>query len=149
MKKMILAALIACASLTAFAQITVTDPWIRATVPHQQATGAFMQLVSGQDARLLAVASPVANVAEIHEMKLENDIMKMRQIDALALPAQKPVALQPGGLHIMLMGLKRQVREGEAIPLTLTFEGKDNKREVIELKVPVRPLAGISAGHNK
>lgn len=148
MKKLILAALIACASLTAFAQITVTDPWIRATVPHQQATGAFMQLSAAQDTRLVEVASPLAAVAEVHEMKLDNGIMKMRAMDGLPLSAHKPVTLQPGGLHIMLMGLKRQVKEGELVPVTLIFEGRDNKREAVEVKVPVRPLAGTSAGHN-
>jgi len=148
MKKMILAALIACASLTAFAQITVTDPWIRATVPHQQATGAFMQLSAAQDTRLVEVVTPLATVAEVHEMKLDNGVMKMRAMDGLPLLAHKPVTLQPGGLHIMLMGLKRQVKEGELVPVTLIFEGRDNKRESVEVKVPVRPLAGTSAGHD-
>lgn len=148
MKKMISAALIACASLTAFAQITVTDPWIRATVPHQQATGAFMQLSAAQDTRLVEVVSPVAAVSEVHEMKLDDGVMKMRAVEGLPLLADKPVTLQPGGLHIMLMGLKRQVKEGELVPVTLIFEGRDNKREAVEVKVPVRPLSGTSAGHH-
>lgn len=139
MKKIFLAALLSAFSLASFAQITVTDPWVRATVPAQKATGAFMQLTSKIDTRLIAVSSPVAR-AEIHEMAMKDNVMRMRQIAALDLPAGKTVALKPGSYHVMFFDLKNPIKEGDVVPLTLVFEDKDKKRETLELKVPARAL---------
>ena len=77
----------------AHAQVTVKDAWVRATVPQQKATGAFMQLTAAQDAKLVAGSSPVAGVVEIHEMAMDNNVMKMRAIPGLDLPAGKPIAV--------------------------------------------------------
>jgi hypothetical protein len=121
----------------AAAQVTVTDPWVRGTVPGQMATGAFMQLKSAADARLVEARSPVAGVVEIHEMKLENNVMRMRAVDALPLPAGRTVELKPGGYHVMLMDLKRQVKEGEVVPVTLVVD-TGGRRESIEVGAPVR-----------
>lgn len=123
------------------AQVTVKDPWVRATVPAAKASGAFMQLQSAQDARLVEVRSSVAGMVEIHQMAMENNMMKMQQVDGVDLPAGKPVALASGGYHIMLMMLKRQLKEGETVPLTLVVRNKDKKLETIELNVAVRPLS--------
>lgn len=141
-----LSALVAVAFvLPAHAQVTVKDPWVRATVPAMQATGAFMQITSAQDARLVEVKSPVAGVVEIHEMKMEKDVMNMRALpNGLDLPAGKVVELKPGGYHVMLMALKQQMKEGNTVPLTLVVEGKDKKRSTIEIKALVRPLATAS-----
>lgn len=128
------------------AEVHVDDPWVRATVGGQQASGAFMTLTSTSDARLVAVQAPIAGVAEIHEMTLEDNIMRMRAIDALALPAGKPVALSPGGYHLMLLELKGPLKTGEHVNLTLIVEDKDGKREEVEVRAPVRALAGGS-GH--
>ncbi|CAN7452566.1 copper chaperone PCu(A)C [Pseudoduganella sp. LjRoot289] len=122
------------------AQVTVKDPWVRATVPAAKASGAFMQLQSAQDARLVEVRSSVAGVVEIHQMAMENNMMKMQQVDGIDLPAGKPVELASGGYHIMLMMLKRQLKEGETVPLTLVVQKKDKKLETVELNVAVRPL---------
>lgn len=122
------------------AQVTVKDPWVRATVPAAKASGAFMQIQSAQDARLVEVRSSVAGIAELHQMAMENNMMKMQQVDGIDLPAGKTVPLASGGYHIMLMQLKRQLKEGETVPLTLVVERKDKKRETIELNVAVRPL---------
>lgn len=145
MKRIALASLFALAASSAFAQVQVSEPWVRATVPQQRATGAFMHLTSPADARLVEARSPVAKVVEIHEMKMEGDVMKMRAVDGLDLPAGKAVELKPGGYHVMLIDLKAQMREGESVPLTLVVEGKDGKREQIELQAPVRPLATPAA----
>jgi hypothetical protein len=126
------------------AQVTVAEPWVRATVPQQKATGAFMQLTSVQDARLVGASSPVAGVVEVHEMAMDKDVMKMRAIAGLDLPAGKSVELKPGGYHVMLMDLKQQVKEGDTVPVTLVIEGKDKKRSTIEVKAPVKPLAQAS-----
>lgn len=133
---------------TAAAQTTVTDAWVRGTVAQQKATGAFMQIVSQQGGRLVQASSPVAGVVEIHEMAMENNVMKMRAVAGLDLPAGKAVELKPGGYHVMLMDLKRELKDGEQVPLTLVIEGKDGKRDSIQLTAPVRPLAaGAPARH--
>lgn len=124
-------------ALPAAAQVTVTDPWVRGTVAGQMATGAFMKLQSAKDAKLLEAASPVAGVVEIHEMAMENNIMRMRAVPALPLPAGRVVELKPGGYHVMLMDLKQQMKEGEVVPVTLVVETA-GKRETIEVKAPVR-----------
>ncbi|WP_310450691.1 copper chaperone PCu(A)C [Sulfuritalea sp.] len=135
--------------LPAHAQVTVKEPWVRATVSAQMATGAFMQITSVQDARLVEARSPVAGVVEVHEMSMDKDVMKMRAVKTLDLPAGKSVELKPGGYHIMLMDLKQQMKEGDTVPVTLVVEGKDKKRSTIEVKAPVRPLAAPAAmGHD-
>jgi hypothetical protein len=140
MKRITLAVLV-FAAFPVMAQVTVKDPWVRATVAQQKATGAFMQITSVQDSRLVEVKSPVAGVVEVHEMTMDKDVMKMRAIKGLDLPAGKSVELKPGGYHVMLMDLKQQMKDGDSVPVTLVIEGKDKKRSTIEVKAPVRPLA--------
>ncbi|CAN7499968.1 copper chaperone PCu(A)C [Acidovorax sp. LjRoot118] len=125
---------------TANAQVTVKDAWVRATVPQQQATGAFMQLSAAKDSKLVSASSPLTPVVEVHEMAMQDNVMRMRQIPAVELPAGKAVDLKPGGYHVMLLDLKQQVKEGDTVPITLVFEGKDGKRESMEIKAPVRAL---------
>jgi len=134
----------------ALAQTTVKDPWVRATVAQQKATGLFAQLTSATGGKLVAASSPVAGVVEIHEMKMEGDTMRMRAIAALDLPAGKAVDLKPGGYHVMLMDLKQQVKPGDTVAVTLVIEGAGGKRESVEVKAPVRPLGGKDdhSGHH-
>ncbi len=140
------AAIVAAAGfvLPAHAEVTVKDPWVRATVSQQKATGAFMQLRSTQDARLVEARSPVAGVVEVHEMTMEKDVMRMRAIPGLDLPAGKLVELKPGGYHVMLMDLKQQMKEGETVPMTLVIEGKDKKRSTVEVKATIKPLTAAA-----
>ena len=133
-------------ALASQAQTAVKDPWVRGTVPTQKASGAFMHITSTAGGKLVAAASPVAGVVEIHEMTMDGNVMKMRAVPGLDLPAGKTVELKPGGYHVMLMDLKQQLKPGETVPLTLTIEGKDGKRETIEVKAPVKPLA--TPGHD-
>lgn len=133
-----LAALVMAAA--AQAQVNVQDAWVRATVAHQKATGAFMRLNASSDARLVGASSPVAGIVEIHEMAMVKDVMQMRAVSGLDLPAGQTVELKPGGYHVMLLDLKGQVKEGDMVPLTLVVEGRDGKRQSLELKVPARPL---------
>jgi copper(I)-binding protein len=125
----------------ASAQVTVTDPWVRGTVTGQKATGAFMQLKSPADTALVAAASPVAKIVEVHEMKMEGGMMKMNAVDKLALPAGKTVDLKPGGYHVMLMDLVKPLKDGDTVPLQLTFEDKAGKKQTVEVRAVVRPLA--------
>ena len=133
----------------AHADVTVKDAWVRATVPQQKATGAFMQLSAPKDTKLVSASSPITPVVEVHEMAMQDNVMKMRQVPTVELPAGKTVELKPGGYHVMLMDLKQQVKEGDTVPLTLVFEGKDGKRETQEVKAQVRALnsAATPAAH--
>lgn len=140
MKKPLLAALMMTFSLSVCAELTVTEPWVRTTVPQQKATGAFMHIESDTDARLVAAESPVAGVVEIHEMSMENDVMKMSPIPGLDLPAGQAVELKPGGYHIMLMDLQQQVKVGEDVPLRLVVERRDGSTETVDVVAPARPL---------
>lgn len=137
-----LIASIALAS-SAFAQTTVAQPWARATVPQQTTGGVYLQLRSPDAARLVKAASPAARSVEIHTMEMRGQMMKMREVDAVDLPAGQTV----GGFHIMLMGLKQQLKEGQRVPLTLTVERKGGKRETIVVEAPVRPI-GFQPGHH-
>jgi copper(I)-binding protein len=82
-------------------------------------------------------------------MKMENDIMKMRAIPRLDLPAGKAVELKPGGYHVMLMDLKQPLKKGEAVPISLRFEGKDKTFKTIEIKAQVRELGAGTQQHEK
>jgi copper(I)-binding protein len=141
MKRLILAMLLyVAAPVIALAQVAVKDPWIRATVPEQKSTGAFMQLTSPSGTRLVEVRSTAAKVVEIHEMAMDSNVMKMRAVTGVDLPAGKAVELKPGGYHVMLLDLKAQIKDGDSVPITLVFEGKDKKRETVEVKAAARPL---------
>ena len=122
------------------ADITVKEPWIRATVPAATSSGAFMQLQSAQDARLVEVRSIVAATVEIHTMAMEGQTMRMHAVSGIDLPAGKPVDLASGGYHVMLMDLKRQLKAGETVPLTLVVQQKGKKPETVAVDVPVKPL---------
>lgn len=134
------------ANSAALAQVEIKDAWVRATVPAQSVTGAFMQLTAAKGARLVEARSPVAGLVEIHEMAMVDSVMKMRAVPGIDLPAGKPVDLKPGGYHVMFMNLKQQIKEGDAVPITLVVEGSDKKRSTIEIKAPARPLASAAGG---
>ena len=132
------AALLACTG--ALAEVTVTDAWVRGTVPAQKTTGAFLTLTSSEDARVVGVSTPVAEMAEIHVTENKGGVMQMHGVEGLALPAGKPVKLEPGGHHVMLMGLRAPVAEGARVPLTFTIEDRQGKRTRVEVSASVRPL---------
>lgn len=141
----IASSLLAISSLigaSANAQVTVKDAWIRATVAPQKVTGAFMQITSKQDMKLIAVSSNIADSAEIHSMEMEGDMMKMREMKELPLPAGKTTELKPGGMHIMLFGLKKAVKEGEKITLHLTLEDNKKQRQQVEVQATVKAMNG-------
>jgi copper(I)-binding protein len=128
------------ASAPAFADVTVKDAWVRGTVPAQKSTGAFLTLISSEDAKVVEAASPIAGMTEIHISEQKGGVMQMHALDSLALPAGKAVELKPGGSHIMLMELKKPVAANETVPLTLTIEDAKGKRTKLEVKAQVRPL---------
>jgi len=130
-------------------EVSVKDAWIRGTVQGQSATGAFMELTGKSNARLVGAASPVAKVVEVHNMKVENGVMKMFPVDGVELPAGKPVKLAPGGYHVMLMDLQKPLNAGDKVPLKLTFELANKKRETVDLTVDVRDVKGNAKAESK
>ena len=145
LSKLALAALLVSFVGPAFAQgtgntsITVEQPWSRAT-PKGAKTGAVYMTLdnkSGTADRLTGASSDVADKLQIHEMKVENGVMKMREIaGGLSIPASGSVVLKPGSYHVMLIGLKKPLTVGEKFPLTLTFEKAGN----ISVTVPVQAM---------
>jgi copper(I)-binding protein len=122
----------------------------RHRAPGQKVAGAFMQLQSAKAVRLVGVSTPVAGRAELHQMAMENNTMRMRQVDAIDLPAGKPVNLASGGYHVMLFDLKRQLKEGETVPVTLVVQDAANKRSSVTVEAQVKPLTYVApaAGHH-
>ena len=137
--------LAAVCTAPAWAQVKIENAWARATVQGQKATGAFMKLTAPQATRLVAVSTPVAGVSEIHEMKMDGGVMKMRALPALELPANQAVELQPGGYHLMLMDLKAPLAKDSSVALTLTF--KDAKGVETKQQVSVPVTTGMPQGH--
>lgn len=123
------------------AHVHAENAWARASVQGQQATGAFVQLTAKEPLRLVGVETPAAELGEIHEMKMEGDVMRMRAIDELELPKGQLVELKPGGYHLMFQQLKAPLQDGSEVPVSLVF--KDGKGEIsrLHLKVPVLRVA--------
>lgn len=148
------ALLVLSAAFTLSAQaaepLKVGAPWVRPAVVGQGATGAFMQLIStGPALRLIAARSPAATRVEIHEMKMDGEVMRMRAITGLDIPAGQTVALQSGGYHLMLIKPFQPLKTGDTVPLTLVVQDAAMKRHEITVQAPVRQAAPGQAGAAK
>ena len=131
--------------------VKVENAWARATVPGQKGTGAFMTLTASESTRLVSVSSPAAGVTELHEMKVENDVMKMRAVDGLDLAAGQAVSLKPGGYHLMLMDLKAPLAKDSTVAVTLRFKDAKGVESKLDLTVPVAtaaPGGAAASGHD-
>lgn len=142
-RRLVLSALVLTASVASAqpAAVTVEAAWARATVQGQRGTGAFMNLTAAQGTRLVGISTPVAGVAEVHEMKMDGDVMTMRAVPALDLPAGKTVQLKAGSFHLMLMDLKKPLVVGSSLPLTLIFLDGKGVESQQALTLPVRATA--------
>ncbi len=128
------------------ADVKIEGAWVRVAVEGQKGTGGFMKLTAPANMKLVAVSSPVAAVGEVHEMKMQGDVMRMNELKGgLELPAGKAVELKPGGFHIMLMDLKQPLKAESQIPLTLTFANAKGEQSKIDIKAPVAVRAPGSA----
>lgn len=124
-------------------KLKIEHPWSRATAPGAKVAGAFMQIQNAGDAdELLSAQSEVAGKVELHEMKMVDGVMQMKAIKAVALPAAAEVKLAPGGLHVMLIDLKRPLKQGETFPMVLTFA----KAGTVKVDVQVEAM-GAKEGH--
>lgn len=132
----------------AFADVTVEAPWIRGVVAGQSSTGAFMTLRSTEAAELVGMSSPAAESLQVHKTAMVDGMMTMEPVDALAVPAHGSVALEPGGLHVMLVGLRVPLRPGDKVPLTLTFRGADRRESAVTVQAEVRDVTGAPS-HGK
>lgn len=121
--------------------VKVDKAWVRASVKGQSGTGGFMDLTASQNVSLIGFSTPVARSSELHEMAMgDGDVMRMRPVGSLALPAGQRVSLRPGmgGHHLMLMGLKRQLHDGDTIALTLRLRAPDGRELTQKILVPVK-----------
>ena len=125
--------------------LEIDRPWARATAPTAPAGGGFLTIVNKGTTtdRLVAARSPVAQTSQIHEMKMEGNVMRMRELDkGLEIPAGGTVTLAPGGIHVMLMGLKAPLQQGTRVPVTLVFE----KAGSIDIELGVESLGATQPG---
>ncbi|MGC2049504.1 MAG: copper chaperone PCu(A)C [Gallionella sp.] len=139
----LLAGLLLSASVHA-GDIEISGAWTRATAPGQETAGVSLTITSKQAATLVGVSSPVAGSAELHSMKTENGMMKMREVKAIELPAGKPVNLGESGYHLMLVGLKAPLKEGETVPLTLNIKVANQSVVKIDAKAEVISLTATN-----
>ena len=127
--------------------IDIGHPYARATAAGQPTGGGFLTLTNGGEAdRLLSATADVSDGVELHVMKMEGNVMRMRHVDAIDVPAGQTVELKPGGLHIMFTGLKAPLKEGTSFPMTLRFEKAGEV--TVEVKVE-KPKAASAAHHHK
>ena len=129
--------------------VKVLNPWARATVPGQTVGGVYMEIVARENLRLVSVKSTAAETAQVHQMKMENGMMRMRAVPFLELPAGKPVRLEPGGYHVMLFDLKHSLVTGQKLKLELTFEDAAKRRHRVPVEAMIRDRdAGTASGHD-
>jgi copper(I)-binding protein len=129
--------------------VKISDPWVRATVPGQSVAGAYMGLTSNVPAALIAADSPVARKTEPHATTFDGGVMKMRAVERIELPANETVVLKPGGYHLMLVDIKRELKPGDRVPLTLILQDRNGARSTMQLDAEVRAAAVGTMPHPK
>lgn len=132
--------------LSAWAGVTVDNAWVRATAPGQPVAGAFMNLTADADSALVGASNDASSVTELHTMAINKGVMVMRAVPQIDLPRGKTVNLKSGGLHIMLIGLKRQLKEGETVTLQLQTRDAAGKAATLTVKAPVKAGAPMAHG---
>ncbi len=128
------------------ADVQVRNAWARATAPGQPAAAVFMDLGAERPASVIGGASPASERVELHTMSMQDGVMVMRRVPEIKLGAGKTVQLKPGGLHVMLIGLKAPLQEGQTVPLTLQVRDAAGKVEELQLDVQVRRQAEHAGG---
>jgi periplasmic copper chaperone A len=135
------------ASAGAVAQIKIDNAWARPTVPGQQGGGGYMTLQSPTADKLLSGSTPAAERFELHTMSMQGDVMTMREVKAIDLPAGQKVELKPGGLHVMFIGIKEPLKLGSKVPVTLKFEKAGEVK--VEFEVMSQPAASGQKNEHK
>jgi copper(I)-binding protein len=140
-----------CLCLSGFAnadQIRVSDAWTRASAPGQNVAAVYFDIVSAVDAKLVAIDTDIAQVAEFHHMMVDGGTMRMRAVPAVDLPAGITVSLKPGGFHVMLFGLEKSLRAGERIAFELSVEDVNGRQTKLKIQADVRNLDASKAHQN-
>jgi len=135
----------AAVSGVAHAQVDVRGAWVRGTVPAQSSTGAFMTLQAHSAAKLVGASSPAAGTVELHEMKMDGNVMRMHAVPSIDLPAMQPVELKPSGYHVMLIGLKAPLAKGTTVPITLKIQ-QGGKMMEQKVNAEVRDISATGDG---
>lgn len=146
MKRILCAGLLALLSVSlAYAdEVRVSKAWTRATAPGQDSASVQLTITSKKDAELIGVASGSAQSGEIHSMVMEGEVMKMRALESLPLPARKSVSLGADGNHLMLIGLKNPLMAGRKLPFALTVKFADGRTSIIRVLAVIKPLETTS-----
>jgi periplasmic copper chaperone A len=127
------------------ADVQITNAWARPTVPGQAVGAAYFDVRSAQGATVVEVRSDVADAVQVHEMSRDGDIMRMRELKTLALPAGQTVHLSPGGIHLMLLELKHPLRVGETVPLRVTLEDARGRKQTLQVSAPISANPPVKA----
>lgn len=138
MKKIVVGLILALSSHCIYAQkdVIINEARVRATVPGQKTAAVFMEILSSKNGALTKVETKIAK-AELHEMKMQDDVMKMRPVEEIVFKANQPLFLRPGGLHIMLLDLKKSLKVGGKVHLKLTFKYADGSKDHVKVKADV------------
>ena len=118
--------------------VAIMDNWVRANAPGQSVGAAYMTLLSAQDSTMIKAEADIAGSVEIHSMKMENGVMKMRMLEELPLKAGKAEKLAPGGFHLMLFDLKKPLVAGENVKFTLSFKDAAGKTTQQQVTLPIK-----------
>ncbi len=140
MRKILFAVLFGLSFAAQAADVKVVHAWTRATAPGQDSAMVQAVITSKHAAELVGVSCDCAHTAELHSMVHEGGMMKMRQVESIALPAGEAVDLGKAGYHLMLMGLKHQIKEGKKIKLTLTVRYENGKTHTVKFNAPAKAL---------
>lgn len=124
----------------------MSNAWVRPALAEQDATGGYLTIQSSEKLALVGVSTPVAEVAEVHEMRMDGDVMRMRMLERLDIEPGKALELKPGSNHLMLMALKGAVEAGQQVDLNLLFEKPDGTKIDMPVKATVRGPAGAASG---
>ena len=143
MKKAVLGATLLAAAASAQGQVEAHAAWIRGTVRGQTTAGAYMRLSSSQGASLVGAESPVAGSVELHDMKMDGNVMRMRAVASVKIPPGKTIEFKPGAHHMMLVGLKRPLSKGESVPIRLKVELGDKSIRTVQITAEVREPAAM------
>lgn len=147
------AAAIALSIATSAQALEIKDAWSRASAGMARAGAAFMTIdnTGGEADRVVAASAPVSDITELHTHTMDGDVMRMRQVPDITVPAGETVVLQPGGLHVMFMKLAQPLKEGDTFPVTLTFEKAGEKTVDVTVQAPgaMGAMGGMKHGAMK
>lgn len=125
-----------CSYFTYAQDVVITNVWARPTVTGQKTAAVFMAIASPKAGALIKAQTKIAK-AELHEMAMQGDVMKMRPVKEIAFSANQAIFLRPGGLHIMLLNLKKPLQTGDILPLNLTFKYADGSKDRVTVEAQV------------